>query len=157
MFTERKVQQNTPGIFDSCEIAGVHSCGKTEQASCKPKHLRGFLLIMKNLFIPINSAALPLSMYVQQFISITVIYSFLDVLMFACFLVSYGYVVLDPECKSRVVRKISTKMIFYDVVAAAVFVIDASGCEFAREKFMHMSTNAHIYVYWYMLVVLLLH
>lgn len=100
----------------------------------------------KSLFIPINSTALPLSMYVQQFITIKVIYSFLDVLMFACFLVSYGYVVLNSECKSRVVRKILTKMIVYDVVAAAVFVIDASGRDFAREKVMHMSTNAHIYV-----------
>lgn len=86
-------------------------------------------------------------MYVQQFITIKVIYSFLDVLMFACFLVSYGYVVLNSECKSRVVRKILTKMIVYDVVAAAaVFVIDASGRDFAQEKVMHMSTNAHIYV-----------
>lgn len=85
-------------------------------------------------------------MYVQQFITIKVIYSFLDVLMFACFLVSSGYVVLNSECKSRVVRKIWTKMIVYDVVAAAVFVTDASGRDFAREKVMHMSTNAHIYV-----------
>lgn len=37
-------------------------------------------------------------------------------------------------------------MIVYDVVAAAVFVTDASGRDFAREKVMHMSTNAHIYV-----------
>lgn len=37
-------------------------------------------------------------------------------------------------------------MIVYDVVAAAVFVTDASRRDFAREKVMHMSTNAHIYV-----------
>lgn len=51
-------------------------------------------------------------MYVQQFITIKVIYSFLDVLMFACFLVSSGYVVLNSECKSRVVGKFWQKWLF---------------------------------------------
>lgn len=36
-------------------------------------------------------------------------------------------------------------MIVYDVVAAAVFVTDASGRDFAREKVMHMS-KMHIYM-----------
>lgn len=81
-------------------------------------------------------------MYVQQFITIKVIYSFLDVLMFACFLVSSGYVVLNSECKSRVVRKIWTKMIVYDVVAAAVFVTDASG----RERKSCTWAQMHIYM-----------